>query len=88
MDSVLNQLSKELNLPKEVIFKVYKLYWQTIRDHIQNLPLKSDLTEEEFEQLRTNFNLPSLGKLVCTYDRYKNVKSTQNYLKYDENKEN
>lgn len=44
------------------------------------------MTEEEFLKLRTNFNIPSLGKLCCNFDRYKGVKKKFEYikkLKYD-----
>jgi hypothetical protein len=43
------------------------------------LPLKEDLTDEEFNELRTNFNIPSLGKLHCTLGRYRAIKN--NYEK-------
>ena len=71
---LITQISKELSLPYKVVDKVYKSYWRFIRDTIQNLPLKENLTEEDFQKLRTNFNIPSLGKLSCTYDRVKGVK--------------
>ena len=32
------------------------------------------LSEEEFSKYRTNINIPSLGKLYCTYDRFLRVK--------------
>lgn len=70
-NDLVTQLSKELNLPPRVVDKVYKSYWKFIRDSIQGLPLKEDISEEEFQKLRTNFNIPSLGKLSCTYDRVK-----------------
>ena len=73
-NDLVTQVSKELNLPFRVVDKVYKSYWKSIRDTIQELPLKDDISEEEFQKLRTNFNIPSLGKLTCTYDRVKGVK--------------
>ena len=75
------QVSKELNLPFRVVDKVYKSYWKSIRDTIQELPLKDDISEEEFQKLRTNFNIPSLGKLTCTYDRVKGVKQKYKYIR-------
>jgi len=54
--------------------KTYKAYWRFIKDTIESLPLKEELTEEQFNKLKTNFNIPSLGKLNCTYERYKGVK--------------
>ena len=80
-NEIINTISKELNLPIEVIDRVYKSYWQYIKNTIQDLPLKEDLTEEEFSQLRTNFNIPSLGKLTCTYDRMHKVKKRFEYIK-------
>lgn len=90
---IITIISKELNLPIEVVDKVYKSYWQYIKNTIQDLPLKENLTEDQFSQLRTNFNIPSLGKLTCTYDRMQKVKKRFEYIKNlrkntNENKEN
>lgn len=90
---IITIISKELNLPIEVVDKVYKSYWQYIKNTIQDLPLKENLTEEQFSELRTNFNIPSLGKLTCTYDRMQKVKKRFEYIKNlrkstNENKEN
>ena len=82
---LITQISKELSLPYKVVDKVYKSYWRFIRDTIQNLPLKENLTEEDFQKLRTNFNIPSLGKLSCTYDRVKGVKRRFKYLQQIKN---
>ena len=66
---IIDKVSRELNLPGEVIDKTYKAYWLFIKDHIQSLPLKDDLNEEDFAKLRTNFNIPSIGKLYVTWNR-------------------
>lgn len=84
----LNELSRELSLPPTVIAKVYKSYWLFIRKHIESLPLKEDLSEEEFKALSVNFNLPNLGKLGCTYKRYLGMKKrNKNFSQYVRNKE-
>lgn len=75
------KVSNELNIPEEVVREAYVSYWKYIRNEIQELPLKEDLTEEEFNRLRTNFNIPSIGKLSCTYDRYKAIKDKFKYIK-------
>lgn len=77
----IERLSQELNLPIDVIIKVYKAYWLYIRKTIESLPLKEDLKEEDFSKLRVNYNIPNLGKLTCTYDRYKRLKNKNNLLK-------
>lgn len=78
---ILKQIASEQNLPEEVVDKVYKTFWQFIREHITSLPLKEDLSKEDFEDLYTNFNIPSLGKLSCSYDRMINVKKRFKYIK-------
>lgn len=72
--NILNKVSDELGLPFEVVKTTYESYWKFIRETIQALPLKEDLSEEEFSKLRTNFNIPSIGKLSCTYKRYIGLK--------------
>lgn len=81
MEAVILKLAEDLNLPPEVVSKTYKAYWLFIRETIQSLPLKEELEEEEFSRLRTNFNLPKLGKLTCTYRRYQGVKKRQQHIK-------
>jgi hypothetical protein len=77
---ILNKVAKELNIPLEVVKSAYESYWEFVRKTIVNLPLKEDLSEEEFHKLRTNFNIPSLGKLTCTYDRMIGVKKRFEYI--------
>lgn len=78
---IFQQVSDEMDIPVEVVEEAYKSYWKFIKKTIQELPLKEDLTEEEFANLKTNFNIVSLGKLHCTYDRYVNMKKRLNYIK-------
>lgn len=80
-DQIIANVAAELDLPVELVRATYKSYWQFIRQSIQELPLKEDLKEEEFSQLNTNFNIPSLGKLCCTIDKYKGVKKKFQYIK-------
>ena len=78
---IINQVSKELDIPVEVVDKAYRSSFEFIKNKIQSLPLKEDISEDEFSELRTNFNIPSLGKLVCTFDRMEGVKKRFNYIK-------
>ena len=78
---IIGKVSEELNLPKGVVDKTYKAFWLFINQSIRSLPLKEDLNEEDFAKLRTNFNIPSLGKLTCTYDRMLGVKKGFEFIK-------
>ena len=66
---IINKVSQEISLPPEVVDTAYKSYWKFIKQTVQSLPLKDDISEEEFAKLRTNFNVPSLGKLYVTWNR-------------------
>lgn len=78
---IILSVSKDLGISPDVVEKVYKAYWLYIKTTIEALPLKEDLTEEEFLKLRTNFNIGSLGKLFVTYKHYVGVKKRFEYLR-------
>lgn len=90
-NDIITSVSKELNLPYKVVDKVYKSYWKFIRDTIKELPLHT-VKEEEFKDLKTNFNIPSLGKLTCSFNRLNKVRERYKHIKNlmernDKNKE-
>ena len=60
---IVTELSEELEIPEEVVDTAYKSFFEFIRETIVSLPLKDELSEEDFSQLRTNFNIPSLINL-------------------------
>lgn len=78
---IIDKVSKDTSIPPKTVEKIYKAFWMYIRSSIQELPLMDALTEEEFNSLRPNFNLPSLGKLYVSYDRYVGVKERFKYIK-------
>ena len=93
MQETINKLSKELNLPPDVVEKAYKAYWMFIKSTAKQVPLKEDMDEETFSKLRPNFNIPNLGKLACTYNRYIGLKKRNKLIqdkhaKYKENQAN
>ena len=85
---IILDVSRNLDISPDVVEKVYKAYWLFIKETIQALPLKDNLSEEEFSTLKTNFNVPSLGKLACTLDKYNRVKKRFKLIKNFRNAEN
>ena len=77
----IKQVSTELGLPPKVVKEAYESLWTFIRNNIKALPLKEDLSKEEIDKLRTNFNIPSIGKLSCTYDRMIGVKKRFEHIR-------
>ena len=78
---IIGKVSQEMDIPLEVVDTAYKSYWKFIKQTIQSLPLKDNISEEDLTKLRTNFNIPSLGKLTCTFDRMMGVKKRFKYIK-------
>lgn len=80
-EDIISEVAQELGLPVDLVNKSYKAYWQAIKEIIQELPLKENISEEEFSKLKVNFNIPSLGKLCCTTDKFVNMKKRYEYIK-------
>ena len=81
-DAEIKEVSERLGLPFDTCKAAYAAQWNFIIEHIAALPLKEELTEEEFDKLKTNFNIPSLGKLFCTKQLYMNIKRRNEIIKY------
>lgn len=85
-NEIIRIVAKETGVPKKIVDRTYKAYWRAIREHITSLPLKDNLTDDEFKQLQPNINIPSIGKLYVTLDRYRRMKRINekfNQLKKD-----
>lgn len=78
---IVQKVSEDTGITAAVVNKTYKAFWLYIRNSVQELPLKKELTETEFLSLKPNFNIPSLGKFCCTYQRYLGVKERFNHIK-------
>ena len=77
---IISKVSKELNVPRELVENTYKAYWNFIRVTIEKLPLKTELTQLEYMNLRTSINIPSLGKLYVTWNRYIGIRNRFNII--------
>ena len=80
LDVAIIKASNELGLSTDLVGKVYKAYWLAVKQAIQSLPLKEDLEEEDFAKLRASINIPSLGKMFVTWNRYQGIKNRFKYL--------
>ena len=80
-EEIISRVADSTGCSARLVDKVYKGYWRAIREHIISLPLKEDLTDEEFLSLQPNVNIPSIGKLYVTLDKYRRKKKQGEYLK-------
>lgn len=72
-NEIITKVSEECGLSKDFVNKVYRAYWKAVREHIEAQPLKEELTDEEFQKLQPNVNIPSIGKLYVTLDKCKKI---------------
>ena len=79
-NDIISKVSEELNIPRELVENAYKAYWNFIRVSIEKLPLKTELTQLEYMNLRTSINIPSLGKLYVTWNRYIGIRNRFNII--------
>lgn len=68
---IIKKVSEDTGLSYRMVNRIYKAYWRAIKEHITSLPLKEDITEDEFRALQPNINIPSIGKLYVSWDKYK-----------------
>ena len=66
LDEIIHKVAEELGLSYDVCHKAYMSSWKFILTKVQELPLSEEMPLEEFQKLRVNFNMPSLGKLNIT----------------------
>jgi hypothetical protein len=53
---------------------LYNCFWRFIKDKIEGFDFRGGLSIEDIRGMKTDFNLPSLGKLAVRYYKYKKVK--------------
>lgn len=76
----LTKASRKLSVDLKLVEAVYRSYWLFIKTQITSMPLK-DISEEEFDSLDTNINIPYLGKLYVEYEK---IEKYRRHLKYIE----
>lgn len=69
----IKELSVELDIPESVVQKAYESQFKMTRDVIKELEL-ADLSEEEFNNLKTNFNWKYIGKFRTSYEFIQKLK--------------
>lgn len=74
MEETYKRLALKFGVSELEIKNIYRSYWLFIKSRIEELPLIEIKTEEEFNKLRTCFNLKNLGKLACTKKWFNYIK--------------
>lgn len=66
----IRELAKKYDCTIEEIEAVVKSPLEFMRETCRDLDLPGDLTREEFDKLKTNFNIPCIGKLYASFYMY------------------
>ena len=73
ISKILEDIAKKYNLPLHMVEDIYESQWDFIYKTMLELELDK-VSEEEFNKLKTNFNVPALGKFYTNYKRIENVR--------------
>ena len=74
LTKIFKDIAKEYNITLEEVENIHESQWCFVRETLDQLDLQSVETEEEFEKLKTNFNIPALGKFYVTFKSLNYVK--------------
>lgn len=84
-NKIYSQVAGDMSLPVDVVEKVYNSFWLFIKTKIKELPFDRIVPEQEFQSLRTSFNIPALGKISCDYKRYQGIVKKKKFLTENQN---
>jgi hypothetical protein len=87
LNSAIEQASRNLSTDRKLVEAVYKSYWRFIKEHVSSYTLK-EISQEEFDETVTNFNIPYLGKLYVKSDKLEKYNNQLNYYKNVKAKKN
>ena len=79
--------AEKLGISVDVVEEVYQSYWKCIKEHIEAIPLKDDISQEEFEKYPHAFRITGLGAIFCTYEKYRKKKDLVNKRRAKRNEE-
>lgn len=68
INKLIHSLGLKYNLQDEVIKKIINSPYKFTRNKISELQINDDITQEEYNKLKTNFIYLYIGKLYTTYD--------------------
>tara|TARA_R110002049_G_scaffold231127_1_gene403374 strand:- start:20163 stop:20423 length:261 start_codon:yes stop_codon:yes gene_type:complete len=67
------ELAEKYNLDLEVIEKIIASPYDFIQKKTREMNFRDGLTREEFDKMKTNFNIPGLGKLYASFYLYNEI---------------
>ena len=87
ISTLAGKVAKANNLDPKVVYDTYMAYWLFIKRYIGGVELDQELTEDEFNKLQANVNIPHIGKFYSTYPRYLNCRKRLKRIKQNRDAE-
>lgn len=84
VQKAIRKTSDELGLNSRDVEEAYRIYWKFFREETAKFDFHGGMTKDEYESKCHSFNIPSIGKFCCTYDRYLRLKTRSKKLGYVE----
>lgn len=80
INKAIQETSKELVVPEDIIQLIISLNWKFIREKIQDIDISSINSKEDLDKLKSSFNLPSFGKLYTSIEKINKLRNQYNFL--------
>ena len=77
---LIHSLGLEFNLQDDIVQKIVQAPFKFTRETISNLDVSDNMTEEEFDNLKTNFIYMHIGKLYTNFSIYEKIKKQKSNL--------
>ena len=75
--NLLSKIAEANSLTVEQVSDIKNSPFEFIRETIKNLDFREINTKEELQELKTNFNIPKIGKLHANYYNLKRIKNAR-----------
>lgn len=74
---LLNKIALEYNLPTAVVKKIVESQFEFVAEKIKELNFNDVKSEEEFNSMKTNFNIKYLFNIYPKYSVFKYIKQNE-----------
>tara|TARA_R110000868_G_scaffold311890_2_gene572882 strand:+ start:257 stop:526 length:270 start_codon:yes stop_codon:yes gene_type:complete len=69
----IKEMANKYSLDAEVVRKMISAPYDFMQKKTKELDFVDDLTREEFDKMKKNFNIPGLGKVYASYFLYNEI---------------
>tara|TARA_R110000822_G_scaffold51650_2_gene134216 strand:- start:1406 stop:1675 length:270 start_codon:yes stop_codon:yes gene_type:complete len=69
----IKEMANKYSLDAEVVRKMISAPYDFMQKKTKELDFVDDLTREEFDKMKKNFNIPGLGKIYASYFLYNEI---------------